>query len=79
MDFKYTDYPELFTVTDSHSLKGQESYLFWIRLELILLIFATIISMFPLVDGVVGQRVAIFSAVVFAMGIGLTLYIKNVH
>lgn len=77
MKFEHKDYPSFFKNFDRYSLEGQQTYLKWIRVELIVLIIASLISLFPLDNTIYGKYLAISSAFVFSLGIGITFYIKN--
>jgi len=77
MNFNYTDYPAIFKTADSYSLTGQNRYINLIKIELGILLVATVISLFPFDDENFGRGLAIFSALSFLAGIGITFYIKN--
>lgn len=77
MKFDYKDYPQLFKIADNYSIEGQKKYLFWLQVELVILVTAAVISLFPFSNPDYGQYVAGLSALFFAGGISITVFIKN--
>jgi len=77
MKVEHKDYPSFFKTTDRYSLEGQQTYLKWIKVELIILVIAGVISLFPFDNEDYGQILAVLSVIAFAAGIGITFHIKN--
>ena len=71
------DFPYYFRSTDSNSLEGQQSYLIWIKLELLILLVSSIVSVLNFTNTDYARWQAAGAALVFVVGIGVTVYLKN--
>ncbi len=75
---EYNDFPGLYKIADTSSLRGQRNYLLLFRFELLTLALAAVVGLFQLDNKEYGAILAILSATLFCIGVVVTIIIKMI-